>query len=111
MAVYGDKAQSKMSKLKALGQKIIIKITDINKEDGYWSDSGMIWLPKLEKERNFMGKVEAIGEKVKDIKVEDEVIFSKYEEWDSRKTFKIDDDRYVVLDEKEVIAIIENENG
>ncbi len=93
-------------KLKPLGDKIVIKVKDEEKKT-----TGGIVLPDSAKEKPQQGEVVAVGsgemidgKKVPlDVKVGDEVIYSKY----SGSEIKMDDEKYLIVKQSDILAIVE----
>ncbi|MCH4072725.1 co-chaperone GroES [Pseudoramibacter sp.] len=93
-------------KLKPLGDKIVIKVKEEEKKT-----TGGIVLPDSAKEKPQQGEVVAVGsgemvdgKKVPlDVKVGDEVIYSKY----SGSEIKMDDEKYLIVKQSDILAIVE----
>lgn len=93
-------------KLKPLGDKIVIKVKEEEKKT-----TGSIVLPDSAKEKPQQGEVVAVGsgemidgKKVPlDVKVGDEVIYSKY----SGSEIKMDDEKYLIVKQNDILAIVE----
>ncbi|MBP6086609.1 MAG: co-chaperone GroES [Pelolinea sp.] len=94
--------------LKPLGSRLVVE--PIEQEDV--TSSGIV-LPETAKEKPQKGKVLAIGEGDRDdkgnripldVKVGDTVLFAKY----SGTEIKIDQKKYLILKESDVLAIIES---
>jgi chaperonin GroES len=93
-------------KLKPLGDKIVIKVKEEEKKT-----TGGIVLPDSAKEKPQQGEVVAVGsgemidgKKVPlDVKVGDEVIYSKY----SGSEIKMDDEKYLIVKQNDILAIVE----
>ena len=94
--------------LKPLGSRLVVE--PIEQEDV--TSSGIV-LPETAKEKPQKGKVLAIGEGDRDdkgnripldVKVGDKVLFAKY----SGTEIKIDQKKYLILKESDVLAIIES---
>jgi chaperonin GroES len=95
-----------MAKLRPLGERIVVQA--VEREEV--TRSGLV-LPDTAKEKPQEGKVIAVGpgkllEDGKtvalDLKEGDRVIFSKY----SGTEFKIDDQDYLILSERDVLAVV-----
>lgn len=92
--------------LKPLGDKIVIKVKEEEKKT-----TGGIVLPDSAKEKPQQGEVVAVGsgemidgKKVPlDVKVGDEVIYSKY----SGSEIKMDDEKYLIVKQNDILAIVE----
>ena len=95
-------------RLKPLGSRVVVKA--LEREE--MTKSGIV-LPDTVKERPQEGKVLAVGpgdrhpdtgERIKvDLKEGDRVLFQKY----SGTEFKLDDEEYIVLNEKDILALVE----
>lgn len=96
-------------KLKPLGSRVVIKALERDE----MTKSGIV-LPDTVKDKPQEGKVLAVGpgdrhpdtgERIKvDLKEGDRVLFQKY----SGTEFKLDDEEYIVLSEKDILALIES---
>ena len=97
------------TKLKPLGSRVVIKASARDE----MTKSGIV-LPDTVKDKPQEGKVLAVGpgdrhpdtgERIKvDLKEGDRVLFQKY----SGTEFKLDDGEYIVLSEKDILALIES---
>ena len=95
-------------RLKPLGSRVVVKA--LEREE--MTKSGIV-LPDTVKEKPQEGKVLAVGpgdrhpdtgERIKvDLKEGDRVLFQKY----SGTEFKLDDEEYIVLNEKDILALVE----
>lgn len=93
-------------KLKPLGDRVVIQV---NAEETTTS-SGIV-LPGSAQEKPQQGKIIAVGsgeiidgKKVPlDVKVGDEVIYSKY----SGSEVKVDDEKYLIVKQSDILAIVE----
>ena len=93
-------------KLKPLGDRVVIQV---NAEETTTS-SGIV-LPGSAQEKPQQGKIIAVGsgevidgKKVPlDVKVGDEVIYSKY----SGSEVKVGDDKYLIVKQSDILAIVE----
>lgn len=94
--------------LKPLGDRVVLKPIEVEEKT-----KGGIVLPDTAKEKPQQGKVIAVGSgrvldngtKVPlDVKVGDRVVYSKYGGVD----VKIDDEEYLILTEREILAIVES---
>jgi chaperonin GroES len=95
-------------KLKPLGSRVVVKA--LEREE--MTKSGIV-LPDTVKDKPQEGKVLAVGpgdrhpdtgERIKvELKEGDRVLFQKY----SGTEFKLDDEEYIVLSEKDILATIE----
>ena len=95
-------------KLKPLGSRVVLKA--LEREE--MTKSGIV-LPDTVKDKPQEGKVLAVGpgdrhpdtgERIKvELKEGDRVLFQKY----SGTEFKLDDEEYIVLSEKDILALIE----
>ena len=95
-------------KLKPLGSRVVVKA--LEREE--MTKSGIV-LPDTVKEKPQEGKVLAVGPGDRhpdtgvriavDLKVGDRVLFQKY----SGTEFKLDDEEYIVLNEKDILALVQ----
>lgn len=93
-------------KLRPLGDKLVVKV----KEEEKTTSSGIV-LPDSAKEKPQQGEVIAVGtgERVDgkvvplDVKVGDEVIYSKY----SGNEVELDGEKYLIIRQNDVLAVIE----
>lgn len=96
-------------RLKPLGSRVVVKA--LEREE--MTKSGIV-LPDTVKEKPQEGKVLAVGpgdrhpdtgERITvDLKEGDRVLFQKY----SGTEFKLDDEEYIVLNEKDILALVES---
>lgn len=101
-------ADKKAMKLRPLADRIIVEASE--KED---TTPGGILLPETAKEKPQEGVVIAVGpgrwdEEGKkrvplELSVDDKVIFAKY----SGTEIKLDDKKYLILSEKDILAVLE----
>lgn len=92
--------------LKPLGDKVVIKV----KDEEVTTKSGIV-LPGSAQEKPQQGIIEAVGtgaivdgKKVPlDVKVGDEVIYSKY----SGSEVKVGEEKYLIIKQSDILAIIE----
>ncbi len=92
--------------LKPLGDKVVIKV----KEEEVKTSGGIV-LPGSAQEKPQQGKVIAVGsgeiidgKKVPlDVKVDDEVIYSKY----SGSEIKLGDDEFLIIRQADILAIVQ----
>ena len=96
-----------MAKLKPLGERVVVQA--VEREEV--TRSGIV-LPDTAKEKPQEGKVVAVGpgklldsgEHVAlDIKEGDRIIYSKY----SGTEFKLDDQEYLILSERDILAVVD----
>ena len=105
MLIKIDHGGIKMN-LRPLGDKVVIKV----KEEEVKTTSGIV-LPGSAQEKPQQGIVMAVGtgeiidgKKLPlDVKVNDEVIYSKY----SGSEVKLGDDEYLILRQSDILAIVE----
>ena len=64
--------------------------------------AGGLYIPDTAKEKPQTGKVEAIGEEVKQLKVGDKVLFDKY----SGSKINIDNNEYLIVKEEDILGIL-----
>ncbi|WP_022670629.1 co-chaperone GroES [Hippea alviniae] len=83
--------------LKPLMDRLIVEPEELEQK----TESGII-IPDTAKEKPQQGKVIAVGDDVESIKEGDRVVFEKY----AGNEIKLDDKKYVILKEDEVLAKI-----
>ncbi|HAK59173.1 MAG TPA: co-chaperone GroES [Nitrospiraceae bacterium] len=64
--------------------------------------SGGLYIPETAKEKPQSGKVEAVGEEVKQIKMGDTVLFDRY----SGSKINLDNAEYLIVKEEDVLGIL-----
>ena len=82
---------------KPLGQRVLVKRV----EETNTTSTGII-IPDNAQEKPSAGKVVAVSSEVKEINIEDEVIFGKY----SGNEITLDGEKYLVLDVENIFGII-----
>jgi len=65
--------------------------------------SGGLYIPDAAKEKPQKGKIEAIGDEAKNVKIGDVILFDKY----SGSKITIDSQEYLILKEEDILGIIE----
>ncbi len=65
--------------------------------------SGGLYIPDAAKEKPQKGKIEAIGNEVKSVKVGDTILFDKY----SGSKINLENQEYLILKEEDILGIIE----
>lgn len=85
-------------KLKPLQDRVVVSYTDEPEKT-----AGGLYVPDSAKEKPQMGKVEAVGSEVKDLKVGDTVLFDKY----SGSRVNVDENEQLVIKEEDILAIVE----
>jgi chaperonin GroES len=107
MATESNGAAATATKLKPLGDRVVIK--PLGREET--TKSGIV-LPDTAKEKPQRGTIVAAGEGRRDddgdripldVEVGDQVLFAKY----AGTEFKLDDDELLILSEKDILAVIE----
>ena len=86
-------------KIRPLGERVLIKQT---KQEEV-TKSGIVLPDTASKEKPIIGEVTAVGEAIKEIKIGDKVIYEKY----AGTEVKDNDDVYLLLEEKNVLAVVE----
>ena len=86
-------------KIRPLGERVLIKQT---KQEEV-TKSGIVLPDTVSKEKPIIGEVTAVGASIKEIKVGDKVIYEKY----AGTEVKDNDEVYLLLEEKNVLAIVE----
>lgn len=86
-------------KIKPLGNRVLLKRKDVEEKT-----KGGIYIPDTAKEKTTQGTVEAIGEG-KDVTVKqgDTVIFESY----AGTEVNIGEEKYLVMDIKDILAVLE----
>jgi chaperonin GroES len=82
---------------KPLGQRVLVKRTEVENKTA----SG-IYIPDNAKEKPLTGNVEAIGSEVKELDVNDTVVFGKY----SGTEFALEGIEYLILEIKDILGVI-----
>lgn len=92
-----EKKESKAAKgFQPLGDRVFITYTEEMERT-----AGGIYVPDSAKEKPQRGTVQAIGKKVENVKVGDQVLFDKY----SGSKLKIDDEDCLILKEEDILGI------
>lgn len=86
-------------KIRPLGERVLIKQTKQEET----TKSGIVLPDTASKEKPIIGEVTAIGEAIKEIKIGDKVIYEKY----AGTEVKDNDEVYLLLEEKNVLAVVE----
>ena len=64
--------------------------------------AGGLYIPDTAKEKPQSGKVEAVGDEVKSLKVGDKILFDKY----SGSKIKLDNVDYLIVKEEDVLGVL-----
>jgi chaperonin GroES len=64
--------------------------------------AGGLYIPDSAKEKPQSGKVEAVGDEVKSLKVGDKILFDKY----SGSKINIDNKEYLIIKEEDILGIL-----
>ena len=92
-----EKKESKAAKgFQPLGDRVFVTYTEEMERT-----SGGIYVPDSAKEKPQRGTVQAIGKKVENVKVGDQVLFDKY----SGSKLRIDDEDCLILKEEDILGI------
>ena len=83
--------------IKPLGERVLVKMDKVEEKT-----AGGIFIPQTAQEKTQIAVVEAIGEDVKTIKVGQKILHDKY----AGTSVKMDGDEYLILNIKDVLAII-----
>ena len=86
-------------KIRPLGERVLIKQTKQEET----TKSGIVLPDTASKEKPIIGEVTAVGEAIKEIKIGDKVIYEKY----AGTEVKDNDDVYLLLEVKNVLAVVE----
>lgn len=65
--------------------------------------SGGLYIPDAAKEKPQRGKIEAVGNEVKGVKVGDTILFDKY----SGSKINLENQEYLILKEEDILGILE----
>jgi len=85
------------SKFKPLKERVFVSYTEELEKT-----AGGLYIPDSAKEKPQSGKVEAIGEEVKSLKVGDKILFDKY----SGAKVKLDNVDYLIVKEEDVLGVL-----
>jgi len=85
------------SKFKPLKERVFVSYTEELEKT-----AGGLYIPDTAKEKPQSGKVEAIGEEVKSLKVGDKILFDKY----SGSKIKLDNVDYLIVKEEDVLGVL-----
>ena len=88
------------SQIKPLGERVLIRRSVAQSK----TKSGLI-IPDNAKEKPLEGEVLSVGDKVKDLKAGDVVLFGKY----MGNEVEIDSEEYVLVKAEDVIGVVEHE--
>ena len=86
-------------KIKPIGDRVLVKHIEEKEQV-----RGGIIIPDSAKEKPQRGIVQAIGKKVENIKVGDQVLFDKY----SGSKLRIEDEECLILKEEDILGIFTN---
>ncbi|HET6675028.1 MAG TPA: co-chaperone GroES [Nitrospiraceae bacterium] len=97
MATETKEKKSAVAKnFQPLGDRVFVTYTEEMERT-----SGGIYVPDTAKEKPQRGTVQAIGKKVENVKVGDQVLFDKY----SGSKLRIDDEECLILKEEDILGI------
>jgi len=85
-------------KLKPLKDRVVVSYSEEPEKT-----AGGLFVPDSAKEKPQMGKVEAVGSEVKELKKGNVVLFDKY----SGSKVNVDDKEQLVIKEEDILAIVE----
>ena len=83
--------------IKPLGERVLVKMDKVEEKT-----AGGIFIPQTAQEKTQIAVVEAIGDEVKTVKVGQKILHDKY----AGTSVKVDDDDYLILNLKDVLAVI-----
>ncbi|MBR5669230.1 MAG: co-chaperone GroES [Spirochaetales bacterium] len=83
--------------IKPLGERVLVKMDKVEEKT-----AGGIFIPQTAQEKTQIAVVEAIGDEVKTVKVGEKILHDKY----AGTTFKQDGEEYLILNIKDVLAVI-----
>jgi chaperonin GroES len=84
-------------KFKPLKDRVFVSYTEELEKT-----AGGLYIPDSAKEKPQSGKVEAVGEEVKGLKVGDKILFDKY----SGSKINIDNKDYLIIKEEDILGIL-----
>ncbi len=84
-------------KFKPLKDRVFVSYTEEMQKT-----AGGLYIPDSAKEKPQSGKVEAVGDDVKSLKVGDKILFDKY----SGSKINIDNADYLIIKEEDVLGIL-----
>jgi len=97
MATETKEKKSAVAKnFQPLGDRVFVTYTEEMERT-----SGGIYVPDTAKEKPQRGTVQAIGKKVENVKVGDQVLFDKY----SGSKLRIDDEECLILKEEDILGV------
>ncbi len=85
-------------KFRPLKERVFVRYS----EEPEKTSSGL-YIPDAAKEKPQKGKVEAIGNDVKDVKVGETVLFDKY----SGSKINLENEEYLILKEEDILGVVE----
>lgn len=85
--------------IKPLKERVVVKYSDEEVE----KTAGGLYVPDVAKEKPQKGTVVAVGSKVKELKVDDVVLFEKY----SGAKIKLNEIEYLIIKEEDILGIIQ----
>ena len=94
---YQKGVEQMNSKFKPLKERVFVSYTEELEKT-----AGGLYIPDSAKEKPQSGKVEAIGEEVKSLKVGDKILFDKY----SGAKVKLDNVDYLIVKEEDVLGVL-----
>ncbi len=84
-------------KFKPLKDRVFVSYTEEMEKT-----AGGLYIPDSAKEKPQSGKVEAVGDDVKSLKVGDKILFDRY----SGSKISIDNTEYLIIKEEDVLGIL-----
>lgn len=85
--------------IKPLKERVVVKYSNEEVE----KTAGGLYVPDVAKEKPQKGTVVAVGSEVKELKVDDVVLFEKY----SGAKIKLNDIEYLIIKEEDILGIIQ----
>lgn len=85
-------------KIRPLKNKVLLKPEEVKEQK-----IGNLYIPDTAQEKKTIGEIIAVGPEVEGIKAKDSVLYSKY----SGTEVELDGEKYIILEEDDIIAIIE----
>ena len=84
--------------IKPLGERVLVKMDKVEEKT-----AGGIFIPQTAQEKTQIAVVEAVGDEVKTVKVGQKILHDKY----AGTSVKMNDDEYLILNIKDVLAVID----
>ena len=93
-----QKQQGVSVKFKPLKDRVFVSFAEESEKS-----AGGIYIPEAAKEKPQKGKIEAVGDEVKTLKIGDEVLFDKY----SGSKINLDGTDYLIVKEEDILGVFD----